>query len=97
MSLVIDSSITLAWVYQEEATDPIRQVYDLVTSSGAWVPALWKLEVANVLQTGVLRSRTDADFRDATLADLALLPIFVDAETDSQAWGGTLRLAEHNG
>jgi predicted nucleic acid-binding protein len=43
---------------------------------------------------GVRRKRHDAAFRDATLADLAQLPIQVDAETDQHAWGATLHLAE---
>lgn len=94
MSLVIDSSVTLAWVYPDETTEPIRNVLELVINGGAWVPALWKLEVANVLQNGVRRGRTDSAFRDATLADLTLLPISVDPETDRQAWSATLRLAE---
>jgi predicted nucleic acid-binding protein len=42
---------------------------------------------------GVRRGRTDAAFRDAILADLALLPIRLDPETDRQAWGATARLA----
>ena len=45
---------------------------------------------------GVRRSRHDAAFRDATLADLALLPISLDPETDRQAWGATVRLAEQH-
>jgi predicted nucleic acid-binding protein len=97
VSLVIDSSVTLAWVYPEETTDAIRQVLDLVIENGAWVPALWKLEVANVLETGVRRGRTDAAFRDSTLADLVVLPIRLDPETDRQAWGATLRFAERYG
>ena len=60
---------------------------------GAWVPAFWRLEVANVLEMNVRRGRHPAAFRDAALADLAALPIAVDAETDRQAWGATLRLA----
>ncbi|MDR3738159.1 MAG: type II toxin-antitoxin system VapC family toxin [Terracidiphilus sp.] len=94
MSLVIDSSATLAWVYPGETTEPIRDVLELVINGGAWVPALWRLEVANVLENGVRRGRTDSAFRDATLADLALLPISVDGETDQQAWNATLHLAE---
>ena len=94
MSLVIDSSAALAWVYPDETTEPIRNVLELVIDSGAWVPALWKLEVANVLENGVRRGRTDSAFRDATLADLALLPISVDPETDRQAWSATLHLAD---
>lgn len=96
MSLVLDCSITLAWVYSDETTEPIRRVFELLRPSGAWVPGLWRLEVANVLETGVRRKRHDAAFRDATLADLAQLPIQVDAETDQHAWGATLHLAERH-
>src|SRR5512133_1062976 len=90
MSLVLDSSATLARVYGEETTPAVRQVFELLADKGAWVPTLWRLEVANILQMGVKRGRHDAAFRDATLADLALLPIAVDPETDRQAWGATL-------
>jgi predicted nucleic acid-binding protein len=96
VSLVLDSSVALAWVYSDETTESIHRVFDLVIAGGAWVPALWRLEVANILEMGVRRRRTDAAFRDATLADLALLPIQLDAETDRHAWSATLRLAERN-
>src|SRR5437899_498031 len=67
-----------------------------MTERGAWVPALWRLEVANVLQMNVRHGRHDAAFRDAALADLAILPISIDAETERHAWGSTLRLAEQH-
>jgi predicted nucleic acid-binding protein len=97
MSMVLDSSATLAWVYSDEITEPIRQVFNLVGENGAWVPGLWKLEVANILEMGARRGRHDAAFRNSTLADLALLPISVDTETDRQAWGATLQLSERHG
>jgi predicted nucleic acid-binding protein len=93
VSLILDSSVTLAWIFSEETRPAIQNVLSLVTTAGAWVPALWRLEVANVLEMGVRSRRNTAVFRDATLADLALLPIQVDAETDRQAWNATLRLA----
>ena len=93
MSLVLDSSVTLAWVYSAETTEEVTGIFARVVESGAWVPALWRLEVANVLEMGVRKGRTDATFRDAALADLALLPITVDPETDRQAWGATAKLA----
>ena len=96
MSFVLDSSITLARVYSDELTIEVERVFDLLTQSGAWVPTLWHLEVANVLERDVRRKRCSADFRDATLADLARLPIHVDPETDRHAWGATLRLAERH-
>jgi predicted nucleic acid-binding protein len=94
--LILDSSATLAWIYADEITHAIRQVFDLLRENGAWVPSLWRLEVANILEMGVRRARHDVAFRDATLADLALLPINLDPETDRQAWGATLRLAERH-
>jgi predicted nucleic acid-binding protein len=93
VSIVLDSSATLAWVFVDEVTDPIRQVFHLVSESGAWVPGLWKLEVANILEMSARRGRHDAAFRSATLADLALLPISVDTETDRHAWGATIELS----
>ncbi len=93
MSLVLDSSVTLAWVYAAETTGAISDVLARVIESGAWVPGLWRLEIGNVLEMGVRKGRTDAAFRDAALADLALLPISVDPETDRHAWGATVKLA----
>jgi predicted nucleic acid-binding protein len=93
MSFVLDSSIALAWVYSDETTQTVAQIFDRLSHSGAWVPGLWRLEVANVLEMGVRRKRHSADFRDATLFDLAQLPIQVDADTDRQAWDATLHLA----
>jgi len=93
VSFVVDSSAALAWVYSEETTEAIFEVLARLTDRRAWVPALWRLEVANVLEMNVRRGRHDAAFRDAALADLAVLPISIDAETDRQAWGATVRLA----
>jgi predicted nucleic acid-binding protein len=94
--MVLDSSATLAWIYSGETTEAIRQVFERVSEGGAWVPGLWKLEVANVLEMGVRRRHHDAAFRDATLADLGLLPIALDSETDHLAWGPILALAERH-
>jgi hypothetical protein len=78
-------------VYSDETTEAISEVFARLTERGAWVPALWRLEVANVLEMGVRRGRHDVAFKDATLADLALFPISVDPETDRQAWGATVQ------
>jgi predicted nucleic acid-binding protein len=97
VSLVLDSSVTLAWLYSDELTPATQQVFNCVTAAGAWVPSLWRLEVANSLQTGVRRGRISAEFRDAALTDLALLNIVSDPDTDTFAWSATLRLAERSG
>ena len=91
VSLILDSSATLAWFYADETTPAIRQVFELLTKGGAWVPSLWRLEVANILEMGIRRGRHDVAFSRATLADLSLLPISLDPETDRQAWDATLQ------
>jgi len=87
LSVVLDSSATLAWIYLAE------NCLAWSLTKGAWVPGIWRLDVAKVLEMGVRRGRTDADFRDAALGDLAALPIQVDPDTDRQAWSATIRLA----
>ena len=94
MSLVLDSSATLAWIYSDETTDPIRRLFDAVADDGAVVPALWRLEIANSLTVAARRGRIDANFRRAVLSDLALLDITTDDHTDVHAWGETLSVAD---
>jgi predicted nucleic acid-binding protein len=96
VSLVLDSSAIVAWLYVDETTPAIRRVIELLAQNGAWVPSLWSLEVANVLEIGVRRGRYDSTFRDAMLADLSLLPISTDLETDKRAWHATLQFAHRH-
>jgi predicted nucleic acid-binding protein len=93
--LVLDSSATLAWIYGDETTEAIRRVFDAIADNGALVPALWRLEVANSLTIAVRKRRIGPDFRRAALADLALLDITTDQQTDSYAWTDTVNLADH--
>lgn len=97
MSLVLDSSAALAWIYAEETTDAVRRIFEIVAESGAFVPALWRLEVANGLTVGIRRGRIDVEFRNAALADLALLDITTDSHTDAYSWTTTLHLADRFG
>jgi predicted nucleic acid-binding protein len=94
VSLVIDSSITLAWFFEDERSAAADDVLRQVTESGAVAPSLWRLEVANALQAAIRRKRIDAAFRDASITDLRALAVAIDAETDQRAWTTTLQLAE---
>jgi predicted nucleic acid-binding protein len=55
VSLVIDSSMTLAWYFEDEKTAASLAVLDQVAAAGAIVPVLWHLEVANGLQMAMRR------------------------------------------
>jgi predicted nucleic acid-binding protein len=94
VSLVLDGSVTLAWIYGDETTEAIRDLFDGIADSGAVVPGLKRLEVANSLTVAVRRGRIDAEFRQAPLTDLAPLDITTDPHTDAHAWAATLPLAD---
>jgi predicted nucleic acid-binding protein len=68
-----------------------------VTRRGAVVPPLWRVEVANGLQSAIRRSRISRRYRDESLADLRLLPIEIDSESDARVWTSTLTLADRFG
>jgi hypothetical protein len=38
VSLVLDSSATLAWIYQDEVSDVTQRIFELVANSRAWGP-----------------------------------------------------------
>ncbi len=95
MTLVIDSSMTLAWYFEETAAS--MAVLNRVVEEGAVVPALWRLEVLNGLQVALRRGRITVAYRDASLNDLRSLVIAVDPRTNQQAWSATLRLCDRFG
>jgi len=97
MSFVIDSSLTLAWVYADERTEEIERILDLVHGMGAWVPAIWHLEIANALQQSMKQRRIDKRGRAQALANLGEMNIAVDPRTNDFAWSDTLSLADRFG
>jgi predicted nucleic acid-binding protein len=87
----------MTWYFEDEGTPATDEVLDAVAESGAVVPPLWRLEVANGFQSGIRRKRLDAAYRDASLTDLGKLPITVDPDTDAHTWTTTLRLSDRYG
>ena len=97
MSVVVDASMAVAWLFDDERTDAAHDVMRRVAAAGAVVPSLWRLEVANMLRNAVRRGRCDEDYVDRSLERLGRLAIVTDDETDSQAWGATRALARELG
>ena len=81
MTVVLDTSATLAWIYSDETTPAINALFDGVTNGGAIVPCPWRLEVANSLHVAVRRGRVTSAFRNGVLAGLTVLAITVDPDT----------------
>lgn len=96
-AVVIDCSAALAWCFEDEASDEADTLLLRVGDAGAVVPALWHLEVANVLIQAAKRGRIAAADADTRLRLMAALPIATDAETSTRAWHDTLALARAEG
>ncbi len=91
--LVLDASVALAWCFEDEATTATRSVLERLAAEAASVPAIWHIEVANVLALAERRRRiTRADSAEfiATLEDLLIV---IDEETSSRALSRILDLA----
>jgi predicted nucleic acid-binding protein len=95
--MVIDSSVSLAWVLKDEKNAATDEILDKVVNEGAWVPALWRLEIANILRQAIKQRRLDKAGRDGAIASLANLDIAIDPDTNTFAWSRTLELADRFG
>lgn len=94
MSLVIDSSVALAWCFEDEQSPETSAIEQQVVEYGAIAPVLWPLEIANGLRTAMRRNRITRTIRDAALEKLGNYPIRLDRQTDEHAWTGILRLSD---
>jgi predicted nucleic acid-binding protein len=80
----------MGWCFEDEATPALDALLDQVVAESASVPALWRLEVANVLLVGERRGRLNQAQAARFAALLEQLPII--AETDGAAMAELLAL-----
>jgi predicted nucleic acid-binding protein len=92
--LVVDASVSLAWMMPDEDALGTQAILDTVVASGAYVPSIWPLEVANALLVAMRRGRLTAPQRQTALAALADLPIRVDETVPLLAWTTLSEIAE---
>lgn len=67
MPFVLDASVTLTWLFADEAEPATDELLQSLRTTRAVVPALWAYEVTNAVVTAVRRKRiTHAHARAAT-------------------------------
>ena len=93
MALVLDASVTMAWVFEDEATPYAKAVFAQLGSDEATVPAIWPLEVTNVLLIAERRRRIAQADAARFLQSLEALPITVEAPIPIAAIDPVLTLA----
>ena len=92
-SLVIDGSVTMAWYFKDEATPYTNAARAALATERAAVPALWPVEVVNVLLMGERRGRSTQTQATTWLRFLSALRIAVDTRTSDHAFDAILSLA----
>jgi predicted nucleic acid-binding protein len=96
LTLVIDASMALAWVFERQQTSEAAMANELLASCGAapwWVPGLWHLEVANALLVAERRGVIAHASSDLFLARLSSLPIGTDGDAAQEGQPRVMALA----
>ena len=93
MSFVLDCSVAMSWVFPDEATEDTDQLRESLVGGRAFVPALWPIEVANVLLVATRRRRIDRDEWPRITRNLGALPIVIDSVLPDRIWDEVLDVA----
>ncbi len=96
MAFVLDCSVTMAWVFPDEASDATDHPRDVLVNDRAFVPSLWPVEVGSVLLSATRRGRIGVDELSVVCASLDTLPIEIEPVSTSRLWGSTLTLARQH-
>jgi predicted nucleic acid-binding protein len=93
LSFVLDSSVSLAWCFEDERLAATTMLLHRVAETGATAPQHWPLEAQNALIVAERRKRLHVPRR--RLADfLRDLPILLDTETTAHISTATQGLPE---
>ena len=82
-AFVVDASVSAAWLVPDEATPVTEAVLRATATHDLWVPALWLLEVGNLLLRAQRRRRITGAKRLELVAAASALRIRVDRESVS--------------
>jgi len=93
MKLVIDASFIASLLLPDEAAEVSAARLKQIEDDGAAAPALWQLEVANMLLTALRRKRIDASQFVRLLEAIDSLPVTLQAALTAKQRGDLLHLA----
>ena len=96
-AFVIDCSVAVTWCFEDEATAASDGLLDRLGDEPAAAPAIWPLELGNVLVMAERRGRIDATQLAECVALLLELPVAIDEETPQRALNEMLALARSEG
>ena len=93
MAFVLDCSVTMAWIFPDEASEATARLRESLIDSRAFVPSLWPVEVGGALLVATRRGRVRAEEWPEVFAGIDALPIEIEPVSTVRMWGTTLELA----
>jgi predicted nucleic acid-binding protein len=88
MSFVLDASVALSWIFEDEYSDYAAGVARVLDEQSALAPVVWPLEMANGLLIAVRRQRLQENEARRLLSTVYRLRIEIDAglSLDTLGW-----------
>lgn len=79
MPFVLDNSVVACWYLPDQRNDYSQSIAQRLKRDRALVPALWQMELANVLRTACNKGKLNLAQARQVMDNLAQLPIELDA------------------
>jgi predicted nucleic acid-binding protein len=93
---VVDNSVVMSWCFEDEGSDYAEAVLESLEAGETFVPAIWPLEVGNVLLVAERKKRLSHASVVRFLELLGGLPIVVEQETPERMLKEILSLAREH-
>ena len=90
---VLDASVTLAWMFEDETNEFADRVQDRIQISEVIAPAIWPLETLNAVLMAERRGRLLPAKRPEIVRRLRALPINVDSSDRARTFDSIMPLA----
>lgn len=94
---ILDCSLTMAWCFEDESTDYSEHILDIATQTTMIVPAIWPLEIANVLTIAERKKRILPSKATAFKESLDMFLIEIDGGLLQKPIGTILELTRETG
>ncbi|MFZ2445899.1 MAG: type II toxin-antitoxin system VapC family toxin [Syntrophobacteraceae bacterium] len=93
---VVDNSVVMSWCFEDEGNSYAEAVLESLEAGEAFVPAIWPLEVGNVLLVAERKKRLSQASVVRFLELLGGLPIAVEQETPERMLKEIVSLAREH-
>lgn len=96
VQFVVDNSVVMSWCFEDEGNGYAESVLESLEAGAAFVPAIWPLEVGNVLLVAERKNRLSQASVVRFLELLGGLPIAVEQEPPERMLKEIIALAREH-